>query len=98
VRFISAHRERWGIEPICKTLQVAPSTYYAAVSHQPSTRQLSDELLKPEIARVHRNNFGVYGIQKVWRQLNREGHRVGRDRVGRLMDDLAAQRRRARQT
>jgi putative transposase len=88
VSFISAHRERWGIEPICKTLQVAPSTYYAAVSHQPSTRQLSDERLKPEIARVHRSNFGVYGIEKVWRQLNREGHTVGRDRVGRLMDDL----------
>jgi putative transposase len=88
VSFISAHRERWGIEPICRTLQVAPSTYYAAVSHQPSTRQLSDEWLKPEIARVHRSNFGVYGIEKVWRQLNREGHTVGRDRVGRLMDDL----------
>ena len=86
--FVTAHREHWGIEPICKTLQVAPSTYYAAVSHQPSTRQRSDERLKPEIARVHRSNFGVYGIEKVWRQLNREGHTVGRDRVGRLMDDL----------
>jgi putative transposase len=49
---------------------------------------LSDERLKPEIARVHRNNFGVYGIEKVWRQLNREGLRVGRDRVARLMDEL----------
>jgi putative transposase len=65
VSFISAHRERWGIEPICKTLQVAPSTYYAAVSHQPSVRQLRDEWLKHEIARVHRSNFGVYGIEKV---------------------------------
>ena len=86
--FITAHRERWGVEPICHTLQVAPSTYYAAVCHQPSARQLSDEQLKCEIRRVHRDNFGVYGIEKVWRQLNREDHKIGRDRVARLMDDL----------
>src|SRR5213075_1361392 len=55
---------------------------------QPSARQLSDERLKPAIAHVHRDNFGVYGIEKVWRQLNREGHKVGRDRVARLMVDL----------
>jgi len=88
VSFITAHRERWGVEPICHTLQVAPSTYYATVCHQPSARQLSDEQLKCEIRRVHRDNFGVYGIEKVWRQLNREDHKVGRDRVARLMDEL----------
>jgi len=88
VSFISAHRERWGVEPICQTLQVAPSTYYATVCHQPSARQVSDEQLKHEIARVHRDNFGVYGIEKVWRQLNREGIKIGRDRVARLMDEL----------
>jgi len=88
VKFIGAHRERWGVEPICKVLQVAPSTYYGTLSRQPSARQLSDERLKTEITRVHRENFRVYGIEKVWRQLNREGHKVGRDRVARLMDDL----------
>jgi putative transposase len=88
VSFISACRERWGVEPICRTLQVAPSTYYAVVARQPSARQLSDAHLKIEIARVHRDNFGVYGIEKVWRQLKREGIQVGRDRVARLMDDL----------
>jgi putative transposase len=88
VSFIKAHRERWGVEPICTALQVAPSTYYAAVVRQPSARQLSDERLSAEIARVHRHNFGVYGIEKVWRQLKREGHNVGRDRIARLMDDL----------
>jgi putative transposase len=88
VRFIGAHRERWGVEPICHTLQVAPSTYYAAVSRPPSARQRSDERLKGEITRVHRANFGVYGIEKVWRQLNREGITVGRDRVARLMVQL----------
>ena len=86
--FISTHRERWGIEPVCKTLQVAPSTYYAAISHTPSARQVVDDQLKLEIARVHRDNFGVYGIEKVWRQLNREGKNVGRDRVARLMENL----------
>jgi putative transposase len=88
VSFINAHRERWGIEPICRTLQVAPSTYYAAASRQPSARYASDQQLKTEIARVHHANFGVYGIEKVWRQLNREGIKIGRDRVARLMDDL----------
>jgi putative transposase len=88
VKFIGAHRESWGVEPICKTLQVAPSTYYAVLARQPCARQLSDERLKIEITRVHRDNFGVYGIEKVWRQLNREGYKVGRDRVARLMDDL----------
>ena len=65
MKFIRAHRERWGVEPICRTLQVAPSTYYAVVARRPSARQLSDERLKIEIARVHRDNFGVYGIEKV---------------------------------
>jgi putative transposase len=88
VSFINAHKERWRVEPICKVLQVAHSTYYAAVSRQPSVRRQRDEELKVEIARVHRDNFGVYGVEKVWRQLNREGIQVGRDRVARLMDDL----------
>ena len=86
--FINGHRERWGVEPICTALQVAPSTYYAAVSRQPSARQLGDAQLSTEIARVHRDNLSVYGVKKVWRQLNREGHAIGRDRVARLMDDL----------
>ncbi len=82
------HKERWGVEPICKVLQFAPSTYYAAASRRPSARRQRDEELKVEIARVHRDNFGVYGIEKVWHQLNREGIQVGRDRVHRLMDEM----------
>jgi putative transposase len=88
VSFINTHRQCWGVEPICKTLQVAPSTYYAVVSHTPSARQVDDDQLKLEIDRVHRDSFGVYGIEKVWRQLKREGKQVGRDRVARLMDEL----------
>jgi putative transposase len=91
VKFIRAQRERWGVEPICKALQVAPSTYYAAISRPLSRRRQRDERLKTEIGRVHRENFGVYGIEKVWRQLNREGTRVGRDRVARLMAELGLQ-------
>jgi putative transposase len=86
--FITAHRDRFGVEPICRALQIAPSTYYAAVSRQPSTRAVRDEELKAEITRVHGSNFGVYGVRKVWRQMLREEVPVGRDRVARLMTDL----------
>ena len=86
--FITAHRARFGVEPICKTLQVAPSTDYAAVARQPSARAERDEELKAEITRVHQGNFGVYGVRKVWCQLKREAISVGRDRVARLMRDL----------
>jgi len=88
VSFIQACRERWGVEPICKALQFAPATYYAAISCQASARQQRDDELKVEIARVHRDNFSVYGIEKVWHQLNREGIQVGRDRVHRLMGEM----------
>jgi putative transposase len=87
-RFIDAHRDRFGVQPICRTLQVAPSTYYTASSRPPSARALRDAELKVEITRVHKDNFEVYGVRKVWRQLGREGIAVGRDRVGRLMGEL----------
>lgn len=86
--FINAHRERWGVEPICHELKVAPSTYYAARSRPTSARRQRDAVLKAEIGRVHQENFGVYGVDKVWRQLNREQVAVGRDRVARLMREL----------
>ena len=86
--FINTHRGRWGVEPICRVLEIAPSTYYAAATRPPCARQLRDETLKPEIARVHKDNYGVYGAHKVWRQLHREGIAVGRDRVRRLMRKL----------
>jgi len=88
VKFVNVERERFGVEPICRTLEIAPSTYYAAISRPCSERQRRDAELKPELVRVHRDNFGVYGGRKLWRQLNREGIAVGRDRVGRLMRAL----------
>ena len=86
--FINHHRDRFGVEPICETLEVAPSTYYAAVSRAPSARRRRDDELKAAITRVHRDNFNVYGVKKVWKQLRREAIAVGRDRVARLMAEL----------
>lgn len=88
IAYIDAHKERFGVEPICKQLPIAPSAYYAAKSRPPSARTTRDEALKPEIRRVHRDNFGVYGARKVWLQLGREGIPVARCTVVRLMSDL----------
>jgi putative transposase len=87
-RFIDAHRDQFGVEPICKVLKIAPSSYYAAKARPPSARAVRDGQLKVEIKRVYDDNFGVYGAEKLWRQLHREGVAVGRDRVARLMGEL----------
>ena len=87
--FIDAHRGRFGVEPTCRVLQVAPSAYYAAKRRPPSARRRRDEALKPEVLRVWRESMGgVYGADKVWAQLNREGTRVARCTVERLMREL----------
>jgi putative transposase len=88
IAYIDGYRGRFGVEPICEVLQVAPSTYYAAKTRRPCRRWVRDEELRVEIRRVHAENFGVYGARKVWRQLNREGIRVGRCRVERLMRQM----------
>jgi putative transposase len=101
VRFIAEHADsrvgglRWGVEPICTVLSehgcpIAPSTYYDARTSTdgPSRRQLRDEELKVEIARVHERNYGVYGARKVWLALNREAIPVARCTVERLMREL----------
>ena len=86
--FIDVFRDRWGVEPICRTLQFAPSTYYAAKARPPSARALRDEELKPEIVRVYNENLTAYGADKVWTQLNREGTKVARCTIERLMREL----------
>ena len=85
---IDANKGRFGVEPICQLLPIAPSTYHAAKRRPPSARALRDEELKAEIARVHAEHFGVYGARKVWRQLGREGIAVARCTVERLMGEL----------
>ena len=91
--FIDQHRERFGVEPICKMLRVAPSTYWrhAARQRDPSLRSargLRDEFLMPHIQRVWQVNFQVYGADKIWRQWLREGIQVARCTVERLMRRL----------
>jgi hypothetical protein len=88
---IDANRDRFGVEPICKHLPIAPSTYYEVKSRAHSARKLRDEELKVEITRVHAANFGVYGARKVWKQLNREDVAVARCTVQRLMRELHLQ-------
>jgi putative transposase len=87
-RFIDTHRDRFGVEPICRALEIAPSSYYAHKARPPSARAVADEQLKVEIKRVYDDHFQVYGAEKIWRQLGREGIAVGRDRVARLMGAL----------
>jgi putative transposase len=91
IAYVDANRDRFGVEPICQVLPIAPSTYYAAKRRPPSARELRDEELKVEIRRVHKDNFGVYGARKVWRQLRREGTVVARCTVERLMRQLGLQ-------
>jgi putative transposase len=86
--FIDAQRDRFGVEPICRVLQFAPATYYAATSRPASARAIRDETLKLDVARVWEQHRRVYGADKVWAQLNREGVRVARCTVERLMRDL----------
>jgi putative transposase len=86
--YIDEHARSFGVEPICRLLEIAPSSYYAARSRPPSARALADEELKPKITAIHAENFAVYGAYKVWRVLRRKGENVGRDRVARLMGAL----------
>ncbi len=83
-RFIEAHRQCFGVEPICRELQVAPSSYYAARHRPLSARRVRDEALKVKLQHVHAEQFGVYGARKLWRQLHREGIPVAHCTVERL--------------
>ena len=96
IAFIDDHREVHGVEPICKVLPIAPSTYHAHVAKRANPENLSararrDMALKPEIARVFAENFEVYGVRKVWRQLQRESFDVARCTVERLMRGMGLQ-------
>ena len=91
--FIDEHRDQYGIEPICRVLPIAPATYRTHAAGRADPAKLSDRArrdaeLRPEIRRVWDENFQVYGVRKVWRQLNREGIAVARCTVSRLMKDL----------
>jgi len=90
VRFITDHREQYGVEPICAVLPIASSTYHRHRAGQVdparrSTRAQRDDGLRVEIQRVYDEHHQVYGPRKVWKQLRREGFRVARCTVGRVM-------------
>src|SRR3954454_24710879 len=93
IAFIDDHRQAYGVEPICRVLRIAPSTYHARVAQRAdparaSPRARQDLLLMVQIGRVHEANFGVYGARKVWRQLGREGVAAARCTVERLMRQM----------
>jgi hypothetical protein len=96
IAFIDDYRGVHGVEPICKVLPIAPSTYWADVAKRADPSRLSararrDAALKIEVRRVFEENFGVYGVRKVWRQLKREGFDVARCTVERLMQSMGLQ-------
>jgi len=96
IAFIDDHRGAHGVEPICNVLPIAPSTYHAHVAKRRDPAKLSararqDVSLKIEVRRVFDENFRVYGVRKVWRQLKREGFDVARCTVSRLMRDMGLQ-------
>jgi putative transposase len=90
VGFIDDHRAEFGVEPICKALRVAPSTYYAAKRRQvaPSARAISDAVIGQILLALWVTNRKVYGAHKLWKAARRAGHEIGRDQVARLMRHL----------
>jgi transposase InsO family protein len=96
IAFIDGHRGAYGVEPICKLLPIAPSTYHAHAAGRADPARLPartkrDLALRADIRRVFEANFGVYGVRKVWRQLGREGMSVARCTVARLMRQMGLQ-------
>ena len=96
VSFVDEQRELYGVEPICKVLPIAPSTYYEHKVRQADPSRLPprvrrDAVLCDEIERVWKDNFQVYGARKVWRQLGREGQEVARCTIERLMRQMGLQ-------
>ena len=90
VDYIDAQRDRFGVEPICRVLQMAPSTYYAAKRReiQPSARARRDAVMRGVVMALWVTNRKVYGAHKLWRAARRAGHDIGRDQVARLMREL----------
>ena len=93
IAFIDEHREVYGVEPICRVLPIAPSTYHEHVARRADPSRLPpraqrDAELREKVQRVFAENLNVYGVRKVWRQLQREGVPVARCTVARLMRDM----------
>ena len=96
IAFVDEHRGEFGVEPVCETIEIAPSTYYETKRQQwepqrRSARRRRDEVLEVEVQRVFDDNLGVYGVRKVWVQLNRESIGVAKCTVRRLMRQMGLQ-------
>jgi putative transposase len=83
--FIEEHRQRFGVEPICKTLEVSASAYYERAKGNRSARAIEDERLLARIEEIHKANYCAYGYRRTWIALRRGGEEVGRGRVQRLV-------------
>ena len=93
IAFIDDNKVEYGIEPICQVIEIAPATYYERKRQERepdrrSARAKRDEALRPEIQRVFDDNYKVYGVRKVWKQLGREGFSVAKCTVRRLMRQM----------
>jgi putative transposase len=93
IAFIDAHREVYDVEPICRMLPITPSTYHEHTARRADPDRLPlrakrDAALCPDICRVWEENFQVYGVRKVWRQLRREGIKIARCTTARLMKQM----------
>ena len=90
VAYIDVHREEFGVESICRTMQIAPSTYYAAKQREvaPSARAVRDAVMMQVLMVLWVTNRKVYGAHKLWKAAHRAGHDIGRDQVARLMREL----------
>jgi putative transposase len=89
--FVDEHRDRFGVEPICRILEVSASAYYERTKGRRSARAIEDERLLASIREVHEANYCAYGYRRVWKALGRRGEEVGRDRVARLMREAGIQ-------
>jgi putative transposase len=83
--FIDEHRDRFGVEPICKTMEISASAYYQRRKGERSARAVEDERLLERIEEIHERNYCAYGYRRMWIALEREGEDVGKGRVQRLM-------------
>ena len=88
VEFVDANRARFGVEPVCAALQVAPSTYWTAKRRPPSQRSVRDAKMMPILLALWQANYCVYGARKLWIAARRAGHDIGRDQTARLMKML----------
>jgi putative transposase len=101
-KFVDDNRDDFGVEPICRTLQVAPSTYYAYKKRPLSARALRDAVMMPILLALFSANYKVYGAHKLWKAARRAGYDIGRDQTARLMRQLGirgvSRRRKVRTT